>query len=132
MEYILGQPTRFALCSRYTVLTDEISKLTRDNTRTLVISCLTGIVASLTTAQDVKVALEKAMTSLGAVLREMVRTNVGCKVYIAPCTPRDVQDFGTHSSFALVLRKEKLSYYITKFKTLDQIVKTYLLYFSAV
>jgi len=68
----------------------------------LVISCLTGIVASLTTAPDVKTALERAMMSLGAVLREMVRNNVGARVYIAPCLPRDIPDFGTHSSFALV------------------------------
>jgi len=98
----VGQPTRFALCTRYTLLADEISKITRDSTRTLVISCLTNIVSGLTAAQDVKGALEKAMNSLGAILRESVRTNAVLRVFVAPCTPRDVPDFATHSTFALV------------------------------
>jgi hypothetical protein len=83
-------------------LTDEISKLTRENTRTLLVSCLTGIIANLASAQDVKGAIEKAMTSLGAILKEMVRTNVGARAFVAPCTPRNVQDFSTHANFAMV------------------------------
>jgi hypothetical protein len=91
------------------VLTDEISKLTSDGgTRTLIISCLTGIVAGLTSAQDVKGAFEKAMTTLAAVMRELVRTNAGIRIFVAPCTPRSTPDFATHAEFALV-RKGVLS-----------------------
>jgi hypothetical protein len=62
----------------------------------------TGIVATLSTAPDEKSAIIKAMTSLVAVMRELVRTNAGIRVFIAPCTPRTTPDFETQSSFAIV------------------------------
>jgi hypothetical protein len=72
MEHILGMPSRFILCGRYTILTDELSKLNKDTT-TLVISCLTGIVSNLLSSSDVKTAIEKAMSSIGALLCDLIR-----------------------------------------------------------
>jgi hypothetical protein len=102
MEHILGMPSRFILCGRYTILTDELSKLTKE-TNTLVISCLTGIVANLLSTADVKSAIEKAMSSIGAMLRELTRTLPDLKILVAHCTPRTVQDFDNHAKFAMVL-----------------------------
>jgi hypothetical protein len=102
MEHILGMPSRFILCGRYTILTDELSKLTKE-TSTLVISCLTGIVANLLSTADVKNAIEKAMSSIGAMLRELTRTLPDLKIIVAHCTPRTVQDFDTHAKFAMVI-----------------------------
>ena len=41
-------------------------------------------------------------------MRELVRTNAGLRILVAPCTPRSVPDFATHAEFALV-REELLS-----------------------
>jgi hypothetical protein len=109
VEHILGQPVRFIHCSRYTTLTDEISKLGADGkTKVLVISCLTNIVLNLTNATDVKTAIEKGMGALGAIIRDASRTNIGLRIFIGPCTPRNTQGFKDHARFALV---EKLSIY---------------------
>jgi hypothetical protein len=91
-------------CTKYMALTDELSKLNHDiKTRFLVISSLTGIVFSLMTGtSDVKSALEKAMGSLGAVMRDLMRSNVGIRIFVAPCTPRNLPDFQEHSRYALV------------------------------
>jgi hypothetical protein len=105
MENILGQPSRFIYCTRFTVLTDELSKLTKD-TSTLVISCLASVVSNLTTSADVKTALETAMTSLGSMLRELVSEQPGLRVIIVHCTPRGTPDFETHSTFAMVISKK--------------------------
>ncbi len=103
MEHILGQPTRFAHCSRYTTLTDEVSKLGVDtNTKVLVISSLTNVVLNLMNATDVKTAIEKGMNALGAVIINAVLTNIGLRVFVAPCTPRNTQGFKDHARFALV------------------------------
>jgi hypothetical protein len=100
----LGQPTRFIHCTRYTTLTDEISRLaTESNTRFLVISSLTNIVVNLTTVSDVKAAIEKAMSSLGAVIRDLVRTQSDLRVFIGPCTPRTIENFKEYARYALVL-----------------------------
>ncbi len=103
VEHILGQPIRFLHCSRYTTLTDEISKLGTDiKTNVLVVSCLTNIVLNLTNATDVKTAIEKGMGALGAVIKDASRNNVGLKIYVGPCTPRNTQGFKDHARFALV------------------------------
>jgi hypothetical protein len=47
--------------------TDELSKIQKE-TKSLVISCLTGIVANL-----IKTALEKAMLSVGAIMSEAIQ-----------------------------------------------------------
>jgi hypothetical protein len=107
MEHILGMPSRFILCGRYTILTDELSKLTKE-THTLVISCLTGIVSNLLSSSDVKMAIEKAMTSIGAMLKELIRTHPGLRIIVAHCTPRDIQDFDVHSKFAMVILQYKI------------------------
>lgn len=105
MEFILGQSSRFTLCTRFSTLTDELSKLTVHDTSVVVVSCLTGIVLSLATTQDTKGAIEKATGMLGSVIRELVRSSNGhIKVMIAPCTPRTTQDFATRSRFAQVYR----------------------------
>jgi hypothetical protein len=107
VESILGQPTRFTHCSRYTTLTDEISKLGSDaTTKVLVISSLTNVVLNLTNATDVKTAIEKGMSSLGAIIRDAARSNIGLRVFAAPCTPRNTQGFKDHARFALVRTKK--------------------------
>ncbi len=103
VESLLGQPARFIHCTRYTTLTDELSRLaTESNTRYLVISSLTNIVVNLTTVSDIKSAIEKAMSSLGAVIRDLVRTHVDLRIIIGPCTPRTIKDFKEHARYALV------------------------------
>jgi hypothetical protein len=101
MEHILGMPSRFTFCGRYTILTDELSKLGKE-TNTLIISCLTGIVANLLSSSDVKTAIEKAMSFIGAMLKEKVRTHQGLRIIVAHCTPRTTPDFDVHSKFAMV------------------------------
>jgi hypothetical protein len=97
------QPARFIHCSRYTTLTDELSRLATDShIRYLVISSLTNIVVNLTTVSENKSAIEKAMSSLGAVIRDLVRTHVDLRVIIGPCTPRTIKDFKDHARYAMV------------------------------
>jgi hypothetical protein len=113
-EYLLGMPSRFVFCGRYTILTDELSKLTKD-TSTLVISCLTGIVSNLMSSSDVKLAIEKAMGSIGAMLRDLVRKRLGLRIIVAHCTPRDIQDFDVHSKFAMVTSTcARISYHLSE------------------
>jgi hypothetical protein len=105
MESILGQPARFTFCARYSVLTDELSKLEKE-TGVLVISCLTDIVANLLLSSDVKKALEKAMTLIGSLLRDLTRTNPRLRILVVHCTPRGIpKDFEGHSKFAMVVIK---------------------------
>jgi hypothetical protein len=104
MESILGQTSRFIYCTRYTVLTDELSKLTKATT-TLVISCMAGVVSNLTTSPDVKTALETAMTSIASMLRDLIRSQPGLRVIVVHCTPRNTPDYETHSTFAMVNNK---------------------------
>jgi hypothetical protein len=101
MEHILGAPSRFVFCGRYTILTDELSKVTRD-TSTLIISCLTNIVSNLLSTTDVKSAIEKAIGSIGAMLRELSRSHPSMRIIVAHCTPRTTPDFDVHSKFAMV------------------------------
>jgi adenosyl cobinamide kinase/adenosyl cobinamide phosphate guanylyltransferase len=102
VESILGQPSRFTFCSRYSVLTDEISRLDKE-TSILVISCLTDIVANLLLSSDVKSALEKAMTMIGSLLRDLTRSNPRMRILVVHCTPWGVpSDFEKHSQFAMV------------------------------
>jgi adenosyl cobinamide kinase/adenosyl cobinamide phosphate guanylyltransferase len=101
MEHLLGMPSRFILCGRYTILTDELSKLTKE-TSILVISCLTNIVSNLLSSADVKTAIEKAMSSIGAMLRELTKTIPEMRIIVAHCTPRTIPDFDTHARFAMV------------------------------
>ncbi len=51
---------------------------------------------------DAKTAIKKAMSSIGAMLRDLVRTHAGLRIIEAHCTPRDIQDFEVHSKFAMV------------------------------
>jgi hypothetical protein len=84
-------------------LTDEISKIGTDGiTKILVISSLTNVVLNLMNATDVKTAIEKGMSALGAVIRDAARSNVGLRVFVAPCTPRNTQGFKDHAKFASV------------------------------
>jgi hypothetical protein len=64
---------------------------------------MTNIIMGLATALDAKTAIEKAMTTLCAQFREVTRTLQGSIViFVAPCTPRNLEDFYTHSRFATV------------------------------
>jgi hypothetical protein len=103
IDAILGQPSRFVYCTRYTGLTDELSRLTNDtDTKVVVISCLTGIVVNLTTTSDVPAAIEKAMGTLGMVIKDVVRNSSRIKLYISRCTTRNIQNFDEYASMSLV------------------------------
>jgi hypothetical protein len=103
MESILGLPSRFTYCTRYTALTDELSRLTGDTvTKVVVISNLTGILVNLYGASDVTKAIEKAMASLGVVIKELIRSTVGMKIFIGPCTPRNLDGFKERAAQMLV------------------------------
>jgi hypothetical protein len=104
MAAILGQPTRFIHCTRFTTLTDELSRLSNDlTTRIVVISSLTGIVVNLTGTSDIKPSIGKAMGSLAAAIRELIHSNSSIRVFIAPCTPRNLENFQEYANHALVL-----------------------------
>ncbi len=103
MEAIIGQPTRFTYCTRYAALTDELARLTGDGvTKVVVISNLTGILVSLYGASDITKAIEKAMGSLGAVIKELIRSTVGMRIFISPCTPRNLEGFRDKATLMLV------------------------------
>lgn len=103
MELILGQPSQFVYCSKFTSLTEEICKV-QSHTKVIVISCLSAIIGGLGTASDVKSALEKSMTMLGSALYDVVRYRQGSiRIFVAPPTPRPATDFKTHVKYALVL-----------------------------
>ncbi len=103
MESILGQPSRFTHCTRYTALTDELTRLTGDTiTKVVVISNLTGILVNLYGATDIPKAIEKAMGSLGVVIRELMRGSVGLRMFIGPCTPRNLENYKERASLMLV------------------------------
>ena len=99
----MGQPSRFVHCTRYTGLTDELSRLMNDRTtKIVVISSLTNILVGLTGASEVPKAIEKAMGSLGAVIKDVLRTNSGIRVFISQCTPRNIEGFRDYATLALV------------------------------
>jgi hypothetical protein len=102
VEHILGRAARFIFCSRYTVLMDELNKLTGETT-TLIISCLSGIVTNLMSLPDVKTGLEKTMNSIGLMLLEISRSNQRMRIIAVHCTPRDLADYETHTNFAMVI-----------------------------
>jgi hypothetical protein len=103
MAAILGQATRFIHCTRYTSLTDELSRLSNDlTTRVVVLSSLTGIVMNLTGTTEIKQAIGQAMGSLAAAIREFVHSNSSIRVFIAPCTPRNLENFQEYANHALV------------------------------
>jgi hypothetical protein len=104
MGAILGQPARFVHCTRYTSLTDELSRLNNDlTTRIVVISSLTGIVVNLTGTTEIKQSIGKAMSTLAGVIRELVNNNSSIRVFIAPCTPRNLENFQEYANYALVI-----------------------------
>ncbi len=104
MTAILGQPARYINCTKYTTLTDELSRLINDlATRVVVISSLTGIVVNLTGTSEVKTAIERAMGSLASAIKELVLSNSSIRIYIAPCTPRTLPQFQEYAGHALVL-----------------------------
>jgi hypothetical protein len=110
MEHFLGQPSNYVHCTRFTTLTDEISVVAH-NVKVLVISCLSGIVHSLSSSQDSKSAIIKGMDMLAAVCHSLIVQRGGAvRIFFAPCTPKRVPDFQTHSTFALVIITWLISY----------------------
>jgi hypothetical protein len=99
----LGEPARFVHCTRFTSLTDEISRLANDTiTKIVVISSLTNIVVGLASTSEVPKAIEKAMGSLSLVIKDLLRNSVGMRVFIARCTPRRIPGFNEYAQQALV------------------------------
>ena len=88
MEYILGQPTRFLHCTRFTILTDELANLDSD-VKIVVISCLTDIIETIGSTAEPTSALEKAMRMIDTAMFALCSHRGGSiKIFIAPCTPR--------------------------------------------
>jgi hypothetical protein len=106
MEALLGHQSRFIHCTRFTGLTDELSRLCGDiNTKVVIISCLTGSLVGLATgSSEIPKNIEKAMGTLGTVIRELARTNIALRIIVAPCTPRNIPEFKDHANHALVSR----------------------------
>ncbi len=99
----MGQPSRFIHCTKYTTLADELSRLVTDRTtRVVVISCLTNIVVNLTGTSDIPKSIERAMGSLGNVIKDVLRSNSGLRIFISQCTPRNIEGFKEFSTLALV------------------------------
>lgn len=104
MEQILGQPTKFQRCTKLSSLTEIVSTVD-SSIEVVVISCMTGIVATMCGSGDVKGTIVRSMTMLGASLRDLCRHRLeNLQVFVAPCTPRTTTDFQTHSKFAMVTR----------------------------
>lgn len=115
MEVILGQSSRFTFCSKMSSLTEEISLVTSDNTKVIIVSCLSGIISTLAKNQDAKTSIERAMSMFGTLLYDIHRTRQGgIKIFISPGTPRADKDFETHNKFAMV-QCVNLSYFIHNF-----------------
>jgi hypothetical protein len=87
-----------------TTLTEEISMVTADSTKIIIIvSCMGGIINALAMSQDAKSSIERAMTMFGTLLYDIHRTRQGgIKIFVAPGTPRMDKDFDTHNKFAMV------------------------------
>ncbi len=101
----MGQPMRFVHCTKYTGLTDELSRLAHDtHTKIVIISSLTNIVVGLSGASEIPKAIEKAMGSLGAVIRDVLLNSTGMRIFIARCTPRNLSNFSEYAQQALVSR----------------------------
>ncbi len=101
----MGQPARFVHCTKFTSLTDEISRLANDTyTKIVVISSLTNIVVGLTATSEVTKAIEKAMGSLSLVIKDLLRNSTGMRIFIARCTPRRIPGFSEYAQQALVTR----------------------------
>lgn len=107
MEVLLGEKSRFILCTKPTSLTDEICK--QDNfhqVSILIVSCLSGIISSLFSHMDAKRNIEKGMTMLGGTVADLVAMNPGLRVYIAQPTPRLGEDYSNAKKYAMVIRLE--------------------------
>lgn len=102
MELILGQPSQFIHCTRFTVLTEELCKI-QSHVKVIVISCLSGIINTLGNTPDSKLALERGMTMLGNALYDVVRHRQNSiRIFVAPSTPRATKDFQSHNTYAMV------------------------------
>ena len=98
----MGQPSTFVHCTQFTLLQDEISKLS-DNVKVLVVSCLSSIVGKIGATTEAKAGLERAMSLIAASFYELHQQRRGSlRIIVAPCLPRKTRDFNTHSTFALV------------------------------
>jgi hypothetical protein len=104
MEQILGQPTRFVMCSRFTSLSEELSKVgSCSHTKIIIISCLSNIVENLASSNDAKTGIERAMLLIGNQLHEVSRMMRGSvRIFVGPCLPKKVANYSTHAQFAMV------------------------------
>jgi len=113
MEKILGQPTRSVLCTRFTSLSEELSKVTNcAHTKVIAISCLSSIVEKIMQSSEIKAGLERAMLLIGNMIHEVHQSKKGSiRILVAPCTPRRIIDYNIHSRYAMVLADLKILCY---------------------
>ncbi len=103
MEVLLGERSRFVLCTKITTLTDELCKPENfEGVSVLIISCLSGIIWSLLGKQDAQESIEQTMESLGAGIGDLLRLNPELRVYVAQPTPRVGEEFVASKKFAMV------------------------------
>jgi hypothetical protein len=100
---LLGQPSRVIHCTQFTLLQDELSRLSTD-VKVLVISCLTGIIGKIGGTNEAKTGIERAMSLIASSFFELNHQRKGgIRIIVAPCIPRRSKDFMTHSNFAMVI-----------------------------
>ncbi len=89
-------------CSKLTSLQDELSRLDED-VQVLIISCMGGIINTMSSAPDPKHTLEKTMRMLGGLMIDAIRKHSGrLRVFVAPSTPRTAANFESHCKHSVV------------------------------
>jgi len=73
------------------------------NTRVVIISCLGSIIETISLTSDAKGTIDRTMEMIGNLFRDIDRVQKGrITIYVAPCTPKGVQDFSANSKNAYV------------------------------
>ena len=126
MELILGHQSRFRLCSGFTVLASELHEIQSD-IKSVIISCLSGIIYKMSRSPDPKTAIERSMEMLGNGINQLnTRCHGSVRVIVCQATPRLSPDFKTHHQFAMVNESEIRTIVIMNIQltlTLQQIVR---------
>lgn len=102
MEPLLGQQSSFVHCTKMATLQDEISVVSQ-SIKIVVVSCLSGIINTLSSAVDSKNSIVKGMDALAAVCHSLIVQRSGSiRILFSQCTPRMAIDFEGHRKFAMV------------------------------
>ncbi len=102
----MGRPSTFVNCTKLTALCDAVAML-EPEVRILVISCMGGIINTMSSASDPKYAIEKAMRMLGGMFNNALEKRQApgqesLRIFVAPSTPRSMAAFEGHCKIAVV------------------------------